>query len=822
MDSNSNNTPSNHQDYMTFNTDNNHDSEKNANKNKINNHPQNSATHISDNTKLENNKELSPESKNNLDTKITNKEPALEIIDKNTATFHESPNNNQKTLPINSNKSLNTVPHANHTIHQSKDNISDNNQENNLEQNIFDNTNDNVNNNTVAIPNKTSDNNPALENSTQQITNPLDDARVNISIPEQGTTQNDQIPLSSNAQKQNPNLLASNNNILHNITNHHVPSEHPASDTSVEISNFGASQISQIRSRHYSSKRSEGSEFQFPTPNTRSLAFSELDWSLREGDRSGFGGEDFGFSGTNLSSSPRGSSKTMTGLGEDMEDVKRILDQPSDPKQILKAFDNYLIRSKGLDLAKLKKSRHVKLKKYKESICLGEFFNGKRHGKGIMLYGPKRLYEGDWENDAKHGKGYEILPTGSHYEGDFLNGKPDGYGVFKWKNGEVYEGEWKNGLKHGKGIWRGIKGESYEGDWKNGKAEGRGVHIWRNGDRYEGELKSYLKHGEGLEKFANGDYYQGSYVNGKPEGYGEYNWATGYQYKGNFKNGLRHGKGNWQKVTGSGDKYEGEWSNDKKCGHGVYIWASGNRYQGNYFDDFRHGYGEMYWTDGNTYKGDWDKGIQNGQGQVLIPGKGVKKGTFKQNTLLDDVPYPVENELPISMSKPVPKGFSATSAQSIVDQEISSSNIPNKIHHQQIKKTAMKGFAFVDDELPTRMSRPVKIKGYGEIPQPPNKASRGQRFASQVRNPSQNNHHESFNSDRTTNESFLPEIRHRAPPPHKRPDAPSSRIETDSRDYSVDKVVNPVPKVNRNFIKPEAKQLLKYKQIIRQVSAVKN
>jgi len=616
---------------MTFNTDN-HDSEKNANKNKINhqntNQPQNSVIHIPENPKLEKSKELPSESKNNIDPKTS------EIIHKNNTTFHESPN---KSLPINSNKSLNTVPHANHIIHQSKSTISDSNQENNLEQNVFDNTNDY----TAAIPNhqndisqnKTSDH-PALESSTQQITNPLDNAHVNISIPEQATTPNDQTNLSSQTQKQNPNpnLLAPDNNILLNITNNHVPSEHPASDTSVEISNFGASHISHIRSRHYSSKRSEGSEFQFPTPNTRSLAFSELDWSLREGDRSGFGGEDFGFSGTNHSSSPRGSSKTMEGLGEDMEDVKRILDQPSDPKQILKAFDNYLIRSKGLDLAKLKKSRHVKLKKYKESLCLGEFFNGKRHGKGIMLYGPKRLYEGDWENDAKHGKGYEILPTGSHYEGEFLNGKPDGHGIFKWKNGEMYEGEWKNGLKHGKGIWRGIKGESYEGDWKNGKAEGRGVHIWRNGDRYEGELKSYLKHGEGLEKFANGDYYQGSYVNGKPEGYGEYNWGTGYQYKGNFKNGLRHGKGIWQKVAGSGDKYEGEWSNDKKCGYGVYIWASGNRYQGNYFDDFRHGYGEMYWTDGNTYKGDWDKGIQNGQGQVLIPGKGVKKKAHLNKT----------------------------------------------------------------------------------------------------------------------------------------------------------------------------------------------
>jgi len=200
----------------------------------------------------------------------------------------------------------------------------------------------------------------------------------------------------------------------------------------------------------------------------------------------------------------------------------------------------------------------------------------------------------------------------------------------------------------------------------------------------------------------------------------------------------------------------------------------------------------------------------------MIPGKGVKKGVFKQNTLLDDVPYPVENELPISMSKPVPKGFSASSAASVREQEVSSG----------MKKPPLKGFKFAadPDELPASMSKPVKVKGYGEVAvaQPSNKINLRQRFASQMRNPSQKNHHDSFTSDRSANDSsFLPDIRHQVPP-NKRPQAPSTRIDTDSRDYSVDKVVNPVPKVNRAFIKPEGKQLLKYKQIIRQVPSVKN
>jgi len=100
-----------------------------------------------------------------------------------------------------------------------------------------------------------------------------------------------------------------------------------------------------------------------------------------------------------------------------------------------------------------------------------------------MIYGLKKLYEGDWENDMKHGKGYEILTNGSRYEGGYLNGKAEGFGIFTWPNGEVYEGEWKNGLKHGSGMWKGVRGESYYGEWKSGKAEGYGVHIWRNGKK---------------------------------------------------------------------------------------------------------------------------------------------------------------------------------------------------------------------------------------------------------------------------------------------------------------------------------------------------
>ena len=66
-----------------------------------------------------------------------------------------------------------------------------------------------------------------------------------------------------------------------------------------------------------------------------------------------------------------------------------------------------------------------------------------------MVYGDSRVYEGEWENDVKHGKGLEICPNGNVFVGYYMNGKPEGVGVFTWQNGEVYEGEWRNGMKHG-------------------------------------------------------------------------------------------------------------------------------------------------------------------------------------------------------------------------------------------------------------------------------------------------------------------------------------------------------------------------------------
>ena len=60
-----------------------------------------------------------------------------------------------------------------------------------------------------------------------------------------------------------------------------------------------------------------------------------------------------------------------------------------------------------------------------------------------MKYKDNRLYEGEWKNDLREGRGYEKYGNGNIYVGMFSKGKANGKGVYTWKHsGEIYDGEW--------------------------------------------------------------------------------------------------------------------------------------------------------------------------------------------------------------------------------------------------------------------------------------------------------------------------------------------------------------------------------------------
>lgn len=63
-----------------------------------------------------------------------------------------------------------------------------------------------------------------------------------------------------------------------------------------------------------------------------------------------------------------------------------------------------------LDWDQIKLSPHFALKQYKESFYMGllDVFK-KRSGHGVITYNSGRFFEGSWQNDKRHGIGFETF-----------------------------------------------------------------------------------------------------------------------------------------------------------------------------------------------------------------------------------------------------------------------------------------------------------------------------------------------------------------------------------------------------------------------------
>ena len=104
-------------------------------------------------------------------------------------------------------------------------------------------------------------------------------------------------------------------------------------------------------------------------------------------------------------------------------------------------------------------------------------------------------YCGYWSKKSKspNGSGTIWYRGDFVYQGDFVNGNRTGKGKYTWGDGssyegDVYEGDFVNGIQTGKGKYTWADGEVYEGDWVNGNQTGKGKKTWANGDVYEEDL----------------------------------------------------------------------------------------------------------------------------------------------------------------------------------------------------------------------------------------------------------------------------------------------------------------------------------------------
>jgi hypothetical protein len=66
-------------------------------------------------------------------------------------------------------------------------------------------------------------------------------------------------------------------------------------------------------------------------------------------------------------------------------------------------------------------------------------------GQGVFIDIKGSMYEGEWLQDAYHGKGTEQWNYNKIiYNGDFVNGLKTGHGKFEF-DGNLYEGEFVDG-----------------------------------------------------------------------------------------------------------------------------------------------------------------------------------------------------------------------------------------------------------------------------------------------------------------------------------------------------------------------------------------
>ncbi len=101
---------------------------------------------------------------------------------------------------------------------------------------------------------------------------------------------------------------------------------------------------------------------------------------------------------------------------------------------------------------------------------LGDYLNGKKHGKGSYKFADGTIYTGYFKNDQPHGNGSIKYFNGDSYIGEFVNGKMNGQGTYTFsKTGEKYVGQWKDNRRHGQGTLYWSNGGNWSGIWENDK-----------------------------------------------------------------------------------------------------------------------------------------------------------------------------------------------------------------------------------------------------------------------------------------------------------------------------------------------------------------
>lgn len=208
---------------------------------------------------------------------------------------------------------------------------------------------------------------------------------------------------------------------------------------------------------------------------------------------------------------------------------------------------------------------------------VGSFYNGLKHGYGVLTNKDGFRYEGGFERDKYHGFGKITMKDGYYYEGGFIEGEHHGKGQIHitCSTGDVWQGECLDGVPFGCGILKYLSGNTYDGTVESWLPHGSGKMTYTNKDVYEGAFQFGKRHGDGVLTNPNGFHYVGGFEDDKFHGQAKVVFGNGGEYIGSYANGLFHGYG--KRRYSNGDVFTGEFKSGKFHGPGVYESVNGRR-----------------------------------------------------------------------------------------------------------------------------------------------------------------------------------------------------------------------------------------------------
>ncbi|CDW74718.1 phosphatidylinositol-4-phosphate 5- [Stylonychia lemnae] len=193
-----------------------------------------------------------------------------------------------------------------------------------------------------------------------------------------------------------------------------------------------------------------------------------------------------------------------------------------------------------------------------------------RHGSGMYYDQDGSIYDGEWYEDQKSGRGKMLFPDGSFYDGQWSGDKMHGQGIYISSTRDRFEGSFSYGLKVGYGTMQYYNGNSFSGQWRNDQIQGKGQFVFKNGNHYDGNFMNGLFEGYGTMLFVGIGTYKGMFIAGNLNGQGRFEYLDSSIYEGNWKENKKFGTG--QMVESDGvSVYNGEWLNDQKHGKGIFL-----------------------------------------------------------------------------------------------------------------------------------------------------------------------------------------------------------------------------------------------------------